>query len=239
MAQSLQTLIAMSSQPLNGNGTNTGSDNLLARATNHPFLTSGLMMAGAGLAYAAARTISNVSEVARDVHIETSIAIDRPPEELYAFWRDFKNLPLFMDNLESVTELGANRSRWRAKPTNGTRVEWEAEIINEKENELIAWRSLEPSDVVNAGSVRFQKGPQGHGTYIKVTMNCNPPAGRAGAAIASLFGAGPQQLIRDDLRRFKQLMETGEIATTNGQTSGRSEEVEPLEKIENSLENAS
>ena len=125
------------------------------------------------------------TEVARDVHIETSIAIERSAAELYAFWRDFKNLPLFMKNLESVTELDHRQSHWVAIAIRGARVEWDAEIYNEKENELIAWRSLENADVVNAGSVRFQQGPEEHGGYVRVTVNYNPPAGHVGATFSS------------------------------------------------------
>lgn len=205
------------------------SDGLYSKFTRHPFVTGGLVLAGAGLAYAAVKTIRSGNDVAREVHIETSIAIDRSPEELYAFWRDFKNLPLFMKNLESVTDLGENKTHWVARLTNETRVEWDAEIFNEKENELIAWRSLEDADVINAGTVRFQKGPEGHGTYVRVKVNYNPPAGKAGATVAQLFGVEPQQLIKEDLRRLKQLIETGEIATVSGQPSGRSQAEKTVE----------
>ncbi|MEK6336890.1 MAG: SRPBCC family protein [Acidobacteriota bacterium] len=202
-------------------------ESLYARAIKHPLVTSGMILAGAGLAYAAVKTIQGATDkIAREVHIETSIAIDKSPAELYAFWREFKNLPLFMKNLESVEELDANRSHWVAKSISGARVEWDAEIYNEKENELIAWRSLESADVVNAGSVRFQKGPEGHGTYVRVTMNYNPPGGKLGAALAQLVGAEASQLINDDLRRLKQKLETGEIATIAGQTSGLAEREE-------------
>jgi uncharacterized membrane protein len=199
-------------------------DGLLSKAAKHPFLTGGVILAGAGLAYAAVKTIQSVTDnVAREVHIETSIAIDKSPEELYSFWRDFKNLPLFMRNLDSVTELGERKSHWVASGIGNGKVEWDAEIYNEKENELIAWRSLENADVVNAGSVRFENGPTGHGTYVRVTMNYNPPAGKLGATVAQLFGAEPAQLIKEDLRRLKQIMEAGEIATIDGQTSGRAQ----------------
>jgi uncharacterized membrane protein len=128
-----------------------------------------------------------------------------------------------MRNLESVTETSDSRSHWVAKGPGGIRVEWDAEIYNEKENDLIAWRSLENADVVNAGSVRFQQGPAGHGTYVRVAMNYNPPAGKVGATVAQILGAEPSQLIKEDLRRFKQIMEAGEIATVDGQPSGRAE----------------
>ncbi|HSS21253.1 MAG TPA: SRPBCC family protein [Pyrinomonadaceae bacterium] len=205
-------------------GVNRGeNDGLLVKAAKHPFVTGGAILAGAGLAYAVVKTIQTAADkIAREVHIETSITIDKSPEELFAFWRDFKNLPLFMKNLESVVELDERKSHWVARGVGAARVEWDAEVYNEKANELIAWRSLENADVVNAGSVRFQKGPTGHGTYLRVTMNYNPPAGTLGASIAKLLGAGPAQLIKEDLRRLKQIMETGEIATIAGQTSGRS-----------------
>jgi uncharacterized membrane protein len=204
---------------------------LYAKASSHPFLAGGAVLVGAGLAYAAAKVINKSVEadaVAREVHLETSIAIDKSPEELYVFWRDFKNLPLFMRNLESVTELNQTQSHWVAKGPAGSRVEWNAEIYSEKENELISWRSLEDADIVNAGSVRFQAGPQGHGTFVRVSMNYNPPAGKVGASLVQLFGAEPAQLIKEDLRRFKQIMEVGEIATIDGQTSGRADDTEPV-----------
>lgn len=199
-------------------------DGLLSKAVKHPFVTGGALLAGAGLAYAAVKTIQSAADsIAREVHLETSIAIDKSPEELYAFWRDFKNLPLFMKNLYSVTVLDESKSHWVAKGIGAAKVEWDAEIFNEKENELIAWRSLENADIVNAGSVRFEKATEGRGTYLRVTVNYNPPAGQLGATLAQLLGGEPKQLIKEDLRRLKQLMEAGEIATIDGQTSGRAQ----------------
>jgi uncharacterized membrane protein len=173
-----------------------GKSSLRSRVSEHPILAGTVVLAGAGLAYAAAKTLmtSNGTSVARDVHVETSIAIERSRRELFSFWRDFSNLPLFMRNLDSVTVLDATRSHWVARGPAGTQVEWDAEIYNEIENELIAWRSTENADVVNAGSVRFQKGPTGHGTFVRVTMNYNPPAGNVGASLAQLLGAEPRQL---------------------------------------------
>jgi uncharacterized membrane protein len=163
-------------------------------------------------------------EVARDVHVEKSITINRPPGELYTFWRNFDNLPRFMVNLESVTNLGGNRSRWVAKAPAGKRVEWDAEIYNEKENELIAWRSLPGSDVTNAGSVNFTKAPGDRGTYVKVTFNYNPPGGRPAVLLAKLFGLEPGQMVEQDLKRLKQLIETGVIPSIAGQSSARLED---------------
>src|SRR5688572_18829012 len=162
-------------------------------------------------------------DVARDVHIEKAITVSSTPKELFRFWRDYENLPRFMEDLESVTELDETRSHWVANGPGGKKVEWDAEIYNEKENELIAWRSLPGADITNAGSVHFEEAP-GHGTYIKVVLNYNPPGGKAAALFAKLFGKEPGQLVEHNLRRLKQLIETGEIPTTEGQTSGREPE---------------
>lgn len=159
----------------------------------------------------------------RGIKVEKSVTINRSPEELYRYWRNFENLPRIMNHLQSVTTTeGGNRSHWVAKAPAGTTVEWDAEIYNEKENELIAWRSLEGADVNNAGSVRFQPAAGGRGTEVKVSLKYDPPGGTLGAAIAKVFGEEPAGQIQEDLRRFKQEMETGVTATTEGQTSGRS-----------------
>ena len=158
----------------------------------------------------------------RGIKVEKSVTINKSPEELYRFWRNFENLPRFMNHLESVHVTGNNRSHWVAKAPAGRTVEWDAEIYNEKENELIAWRSLEGADVDSAGSVHFQAAPSGRGTEVRVVLKYDPPGGIVGATIAKLFGEEPSQQIEDDLRRFKQVMETGEIPTTTGQPSGRS-----------------
>ena len=160
------------------------------------------------------------ADVARDVHVEKSITINRSPEELYKFWRNFENLPRFMENLESVTEGDGNVSHWVAKGPGDTKVEWDAEIYNEKEGELIAWRSLPGSDITNAGSVHFEPAPDGRGTYLKVVLNYNPPGGKAAALFAKLFGQEPGQLVEYNLKRLKQFIETGEISTTEGQPTG-------------------
>lgn len=160
-------------------------------------------------------------DIARDVHVEKSITIAASPAELYSFWRNFENLPHFMENLESVTQLDDNRSHWVATGPGGKKVEWDAEIYNEKEGELIAWRSLPDADITNAGSVRFEEAPGGRGTYLKVVLNYNLPGGRAAALFAKLFGQEPGQLVESNLKRLKQLIETGEIPTIEGQSSGR------------------
>lgn len=156
-----------------------------------------------------------------NIDVRQSVTINRSPEELYQFWRNFENLPRFMNHLESVATIDQRRSHWVAKAPAGTTVAWDAEIISEQENESIAWRSLPDADVPNSGSVRFVPGPQGRGTEVHVTIGYHPPAGALGATVAKLFGEEPNQQVEEDLRRFKRLMETGEIATTEGQSRGQ------------------
>lgn len=156
----------------------------------------------------------------RGIHVEETMTINKSPEELYAFWRNFTNLPRIMRNLKSVAFLDDNRTHWVAAGPMNYSVEWDAEIINDEPNRTIAWRSLANAEVDNAGSVRFVPAPGDRGTEVKVVIDYIPPAGRAGALIAKMFGSDPETEVRDDLRRFKQVMETGEIATTEGQPTG-------------------
>jgi uncharacterized membrane protein len=156
----------------------------------------------------------------RGTPVETAITVAKPHDELYRFWRNLENLPSIMPHLVSVKDLGEKRSHWIAKAPGGRTVEWDAEIINDNENELIGWRTLEGSDVVSAGSVRFKPTGQGE-TMVHVHLQYEPPAGRVGATIAWLLGHEPAQTIREDLRRFKALMETGEVPTVEGQPRGR------------------
>jgi uncharacterized membrane protein len=157
----------------------------------------------------------------KGVLVDTAVTIGRPHDELYRFWRDLSNLPKFMPHLVSVQELGDKRSHWIAKGVGGRTVEWDAEIINDDANELIGWRTLEGADVVSAGSVRFKPTGKDNETEVHVRMQYDPPAGKVGAAVAWLLGSEPSQTIRGDLRRFKALMETGEVPTTEGQPRGQ------------------
>jgi uncharacterized membrane protein len=155
------------------------------------------------------------------IRVAQAITINRSPEELYRFWRDLQNLPRFMKHLESVRDTGNRRSHWVAKAPAGRTVEWDAEITDDRPNELIAWRSLEGADVNHVGSVRFERAPDGRGSIVKVEMRYRPPAGVVGVTVAKLFGENPEWQVKDNLRRFKQVMETGEIITTEGQPAGR------------------
>ncbi|MGN6552415.1 MAG: SRPBCC family protein [Verrucomicrobiota bacterium] len=155
------------------------------------------------------------------IHVTRTITVDRSPEELFRFWRNFENLPRFMTHLKSVEIKTDQRSHWVVKGPAGKNVEWDAEIVNERPNQLIAWRSCEGADVDHGGSVRFEPATGGRGTVIKVELRYSPPAGTMGATIAKLLGESPQKQIAVELGRFKQLMETGEIAQTEGQPAGR------------------
>jgi uncharacterized membrane protein len=151
-------------------------------------------------------------ERGQGTRIEQAIVISRPRDELFHFWRQFDNLPRFMDNLESVSILDSQRSHWVAKGPLGARVEWDAEIHNEIEDEIIGWRSLPGSDVDQFGSVQFTPA-HGGGTEVRVVMRYAAPAGKIGDAVAHLLGDDPDRQVADDLRRFKQVMEAGEPAS--------------------------
>jgi len=191
---------------------------LVRKATTHPYIAGGLLLVGGGLAYGLVRTLRNSTapprDIAQDVHIELSVMVNRSAAELFGFWRNFENLPLFMNNLESVEILDNTHSHWTAKGIAGLRVEWDAEIYNEKENEFISWRSVGDAGLVNAGSVWFRPVNDGLPTIVSVTMNYNRPAGKLGESIAQALGVEPMDLIREDLQRFKQIME-GAMARSN------------------------
>lgn len=141
----------------------------------------------------------------KGVRVEEAVTINALPEQIYTFWRNFENLPRFMHNLESVTVHDGLRSRWVAKGPAGTKVDWEAEIINEIPNELIGWRSVDGSKVDNAGSVHFNRTDRG--TEVRVVLRYDPPAGVLGATISKILGEDPAKNVREDLNRLKALIE--------------------------------
>jgi uncharacterized membrane protein len=156
------------------------------------------------------------------LRVRKSITINKSPEELYAFWRDFENLPRFMGHLESVTVLDEKRSRWVVKAPAGTNVAWDAEVIEDRPNELIRWRSLQGADVDNTGSVTFQRATGNRGTVLTVEFEYKPPGGVFGATLAKLLGQAPEKQVPVDLMRLRQVLETGVIQSTEGQPAGRS-----------------
>lgn len=144
--------------------------------------------------------------------ISRSVTIDRPRDELYAVWRNFENLPQFMENIESVRTMDGNRSHWVVRGPAGTTVEWDSEIVDDEPGRRISWRSLEGADIRNIGEVQFEDAPDGRGTIVRADIAYEPPAGKLGRAVAMLFQREPALQAKRDLRRFKQLMEAGEIA---------------------------
>ena len=142
-----------------------------------------------------------------------TVTINRPRDELFVYWRNFINLPRFMDNVVTVEMLDDLRSRWVAKAPAGKTVEWVSAITEEREGDFIAWASVDGADVPNSGRIDFRDAPGGRGTWVTATILYDPPAGFIGKIIAKMFQREPTLQARRDLRRFKQLMETGEIAT--------------------------
>ena len=140
--------------------------------------------------------------------VEQYVTINRSPERLYQFWRNFENLPRFMEHLKSVECIDEKRSHWVVKAPMGKEVAWGAEIINDEPGQLIAWQSLPNAEEVNAGTVRFEPTADGQGTVVRVLIKYHPPGGKLGAAVAKLSSENPDQQVREDLRRFKQLMES-------------------------------
>jgi len=160
-------------------------------------------------------------EKSRTVHVKKSLTVNRSAEDCYRFWRNFENFPRFMAHLDSVQQVDTHRSHWIAHAPLGRQVEWTAEITTDHPGQELGWRSVDGADIEHAGAVRFSAAPGGRGTRIEVDLRYVPPFGKAGVTVAKLFGEEPSQQIADDLRRFKQLIETGEIPTTVGQSAGK------------------
>jgi len=154
------------------------------------------------------------------IRVEESVTINHRVETVYDFWRDFTNLPLFMENLKSVTVESPTHSHWVVKGPAGMTVEWDAEIVTEIPNEVIAWRTIDNMQVSHAGSVHFRPAPGERGTEVHVALEYAPIAGPVGALVAKLFRRDPKEQIYDDLRRLKQILETGEVLKSDGSPNG-------------------
>jgi uncharacterized membrane protein len=155
------------------------------------------------------------------LHVRKSITINKSAEEVYRFWRNFENLPRFMAHLQSVSVLDERRSHWAAKGSAGATIEWDAEMLEDRPNELISWRSLPGADVDNSGSVAFCRATGGRGTVVTVEFEYKPPAGVFGATVAKLLGQAPEKQVPVDLLRLRQVLETGVLQDTEGQPAGR------------------
>jgi len=149
-----------------------------------------------------------------DVLVSKTVTINRDRHALYTFWRDFRNLPLFMENIESVTSVDQHRSHWKVKAPADTTVEWDSVIVEDIPGQVIEWRSVDKSSIKNSGRIEFRDSGNGRGTWVSAVIAYDPPGGKLGKAIATLFGREPKLQARRDLRRFKQLMETGEVANS-------------------------
>jgi uncharacterized membrane protein len=174
--------------------------------------------------------INRADDGPQGIKVKRAITVNKPRQELFRIWRNLENLPRFMMHLQRVDvdeSTGGKRSHWVAKAPLGREIEWDAEIIAEQENEHLAWKSLPGSVVESIGSVQFSDAPGGRGTIVNVAMQYRPPTGSMGAAFAKLLGEEPGQQIREDLYHFKQMMETGEMASVEGQPSGRNTEFGP------------
>jgi len=148
------------------------------------------------------------------VRVDRSITIERPISYVYSFWRHLPNLPYFMRHLESVTMQDELHSHWVLKTICGNLLEWDAEVIEQRENEMISWRSAPGADVDNAGSVWFTQVPGGKGTLVRVELKYVPPAGKAGVFFAKILGEDADSEIEEDLQRLKAVLEKGQMPAT-------------------------
>jgi uncharacterized membrane protein len=158
-----------------------------------------------------------------------AITIKRSPEDVYQFWRNFENFPGFMANVESIRVIDHRRSHWRVIGPAGTHVEWDAEIVEDRPNEMIAWRSTDSATVKHSGTVWFRRAPKNRGTEIRVAFSYEPPAGSVGELTAKLFGKEPGQEVRGDLRRLKSVLEAGEVLRSDATLEGRSIKQRPAQ----------
>ena len=150
----------------------------------------------------------------RGIRVDKVVTVNRPRFEVYQFWRNLENLPTFMRHLERVRPVSDTVSHWVAKSPMGRKAEWDAEILMDEPGEMISWRSLPGADVSNAGSVHFRDAAGNRGTEVKVELQYLPPGGTLGALVAKMFGEDPGQQVEEDLRRFKMMLETGEVPQT-------------------------
>ena len=201
---------------------------LSLRQSGHSGLVLGtggaLLISGAALGRSVGSAVTRVPRTEDDhIAVQRAVTIGKPVDEIYAFWRNFENLPHFMSHLEAVKvqDGDGTRSHWVAKAPLGTSVEWDAEITEDEPGRRIAWRSLEGATVPNEGHVDFQPAPGNRGTELHVSLTYRPPGGTLGAVVARLFGEEPGEQIGDDLRRLKRRLEVGQDPTTEGQASGR------------------
>ena len=177
-----------------------------------------LVGVGLGAAGFAARSLARrrrTTGARPDLELTAAVTVAASPQEVYDFWRGLERLPSFMHHLQSVEWLDMGRTRWTASAPLGRTVTWDAELVEDEPREVVAWRSLPGADVVNSGSVRFTPAPDDRGTEVRVHLRYARPGGKAGALVAGLAGEDPAQQVQDDLRRFTQVLQTGEAARSD------------------------
>ena len=184
---------------------------------DHSKLGIALAAGGGALVYNGLRPRHHSS----GVHMQAAFTINKPVNEVYRYWRDLQDLPRFMRHLESVRKLDDRRSEWTMRGPMGSSFTWQAEIVDEAENRYIVWRSMPGSVVESSSSLEFREAPGGRGTELVAAMHYNRIGNYIGRGLAEVLGTVPERVLREELRRFKQFVEAGEIPTTEGQTSGR------------------
>jgi uncharacterized membrane protein len=213
-----------------GSGKTTGQQNERSHMSSHTsqkamfddvgknkFLTALGIVAGGALIYKAAKALTGSGKMAINkkaiVEIKSTLVINKPKEELYTYWRNLENLPNFMSHIEEVNELDNKRSHWVAEVPGGLgHIEWEAEIVWEQENQLLAWRSLPDSEIENSGEVRFLDSGNRKSTIVETTISYRPPLGKAGEMAAKLLNPAFKKVVEKDLKEFKKLMERGSVS---------------------------
>lgn len=181
----------------------------------------GLALIDLGTALAAGRARRSPSRpMRRAIDVSAATTVNKPAKEVYAYWRDLEHLPRFMAHVRRVKALDDRHSRWVASAPAGRRVRWDAEVVDDRPGKLLRWRSVSGADVANQGSVEFRAAPGERGTEVRVHLTYDQPGGRLGKAVSTLLGESPEQQVRDDLARFKQLLETGEVVRSEGTPEG-------------------
>lgn len=218
-----------------GSGGTTGTQNKESRTPGHStqkashndvgknkYLTLLGIVAGGALLYKGAKALMGSGNKKAIVEIKSTLVIKRPKEELYAYWRNLENLPAFMSHIQQVNEVNNKRSVWVAEVPGGLgHIQWEAEIVWEQENQLLAWRSLPDSEIENSGEVRFQDSSNGKSTIVETTISYRPPLGKAGKLAAKLLNPAFKKVVENDLKEFKELMERGRISRRKGSPESR------------------
>jgi uncharacterized membrane protein len=189
-------------------------------------------LASVGAVTAADAMVAARSTEPEALHLVKAVTVRRSPDDVYRFWRDFRNFPSFMSHLESVAVMDERRSHWTARGPAARLVEWEAEIVEDRPGERIAWRSLPGASVRNSGTVRFSAAPGGRGTEIHLEIEYEPPAGQLGSMVARLFGQEPRQQVQADLRKLKQVLETGEVIRSSATLEGTHLLQRPAQPVE-------